>query len=129
MIGFRKLRGRLTIPVLMVSIGALLSPIGAASVAAPAASTGSIAEVRSFPTSDHGVRKPAGIAWSDAQASLVIAESTKGATALHAVTPDETSLGDTTIAEADGSTLAVDPSDGRVTLLSGDRLLSVPGGS
>ena len=105
----------------MVSIGALLNPAGGTpSVAAPSPGSGSIAEVRSFPTSDHGVEHPSGLAWSDAQASLVIAESKADATALHAVRPDETGLGGTTVAEADGASLAVDPSDGRVTLLCGE---------
>ena len=48
-------------------IGALLNPAGGLpSVAAPAPGSGSIAEVRSFPTSDHGVEHPSGLAWSDA---------------------------------------------------------------
>lgn len=112
----------------MVSIGALLNPAGGTpSVAAPSPVSGTIAEVRSFPTSDHGVEHPSGLAWSDAQGSLVIAESKADATVLRAVRPDETGLGGTTVAAADGASLAVDPSDGRVTLLSGDRVVSVPG--
>ncbi|MGH3384860.1 MAG: PKD domain-containing protein, partial [Nocardioidaceae bacterium] len=81
--------------------------------------------VRSFPTVEHGVSRPTGLAWSPQLGALLVAGDAGRGSTVTPVTPAEQRLGRVGLpGVADADAVAVEPLTGRLTAASGGALLS-----
>ncbi len=95
---------------------------------APTVALQPVTEVRPFDTTELGVPHPTGVAYDAATNTFAVAAASDSGTKVATTSPYEDPLGATAYPPSDPATLATDPVSGTVGVLSGQDLLSVPGG-
>jgi len=102
---------RLLLPALLLSaaatyVGEVGAPSGPHAQAEPSVD-GVLQKIKSFPTSEHGIRHPSGMVWNARLGALVLADEERPAVR-RAVQPDETTLGRVPVTGGTGADGPVD---------------------
>ncbi|HYJ66186.1 MAG TPA: hypothetical protein VEX15_00830 [Nocardioidaceae bacterium] len=100
-------------------------PVSPAAADSPRAAD-QVAPIRSFATSEYGIRRPTGLAWDAASGRLVVPGDARAAgTELVSLTPAETRRTSVVMHRLPAkAAVAVDPTDGSVDALSGSSVLA-----